>query len=198
MTFRFDSESHVYTIDGRRVPSITQMLKATGYIDDAWYSKESCDRGTAVHAATSSYDMQALTVAECDQAYRPWLVQHARAMAILNPEWIYIEVPFGHERLRFGGRPDRVGTIFGATAVCEVKSRGSNTRPSGDEELAHAVQLALQAILVAPTLRLEPRLVQRYAVYLSPDNFSVVHFHNTLDFQRANKVVEKCSHLSYE
>lgn len=56
----FDAFSHVYTVDGVRFPSVTQVLQASGLID---FSKipspmllEARDRGTAVHQANHYYN----------------------------------------------------------------------------------------------------------------------------------------------
>jgi len=56
----FDKESHAYYLDGRRVPSVTQVLTAAHLIDYTFlpeYVRDNAlDRGTKVHAATRAYD----------------------------------------------------------------------------------------------------------------------------------------------
>lgn len=46
----FDPAAHEYRDDtGLIIPSVTQVLKAAGYIDNRWYNVEARDRGSAVH-----------------------------------------------------------------------------------------------------------------------------------------------------
>lgn len=52
----FDEETHTYRLDGRVIPSVTQILKSAGVIDDSFYNEEGRVRGTAVHLATQYLD----------------------------------------------------------------------------------------------------------------------------------------------
>src|SRR3990172_8052454 len=125
MTFRFDADRHEY-IDsetGETLPHITGMLNVTGWIDDQWYTEESCDRGKAVHKLTADYDLGALTNVEtCVTRYKGWLLGHVAAMLAIRPSWHSVEEPVVHPAHRFGGRPDRVGLIYALAGVMEVKS----------------------------------------------------------------------------
>ena len=47
----FHPDGHRYYLDGHRLPSNTEIIKAAGLIDDRWFTPESRDRGTAVHQA---------------------------------------------------------------------------------------------------------------------------------------------------
>lgn len=46
----FDAATHTYTLDGRVVPSVTQVLADT-VIDTTWFTEASRLRGSAVHVA---------------------------------------------------------------------------------------------------------------------------------------------------
>ena len=185
--FRFDAESHTYHVEGRGiVPHITGLLERDGLVDDTWYTEESCERGRAVHQLSAEYDLGALDVDDVVD-YRVYLLGHIHGMKILQPTWRDIEVPLVHPRHLFGGRPDRVGKIDGAVSVYEVKT-GSPTK-------AHPVQTALQAILVAPIVRLPPESIQRYAGYVTDrGRCKIEHHKNRQDFIRARKILkEYCS-----
>ena len=52
----FDAETHTYRLDGRVLPSVTQILKGAGLIDATWYTDESRTRGSYVHAAIEMGD----------------------------------------------------------------------------------------------------------------------------------------------
>jgi hypothetical protein len=65
--FGFDPATHAYTVDGVRVPSVTQVLEAVGISD---FSSVPADRlayaqnlGTAVHQATEAFDQDDLDFA---------------------------------------------------------------------------------------------------------------------------------------
>lgn len=52
----FDAERHEYQVDGVIRPSVTQILKGAGFIQDDWYSDAARNRGSAVHAACHYLD----------------------------------------------------------------------------------------------------------------------------------------------
>lgn len=188
--FRFCEAEHAYYDDlGRRVPNITNMLQRTGWVDPTWYTQASRDRGEAVHALTAALDLDALDLDTCESPYRPWLLAYAHSRAIVRPSWSHVEVAFMHEHLRFAGRPDRVGEVYGAIGVVDLKS--------GAEHRAHQVQTALQAILVAPEVGLRPELIHRYAWYLfaaKPGRwgFRLVRHTRVQDYADAREVIRQC------
>lgn len=56
----FDAEKHIYTVDGVRVPSVTEILRFLS-VDTAasaapWMRAQAAEIGTAVHEATVLYD----------------------------------------------------------------------------------------------------------------------------------------------
>lgn len=186
--FRFDPFNHEY-IDvetGELIPHITGMLEATGLIDDRWYSEESSDRGTAVHRLTHDYDLGALDVASCVSEHRGYLLGHVAAMQVIPHAWDDVEVPRVHPQLRFGGRPDRNGVIYQAKGVLEVKS--------GGPEKSHAIQTAMQAILVAPIYGLPPEMLLRFALYLKPNGkFKLEEHKRKADFDEARRIIRRCT-----
>lgn len=51
----FDPVAHRYTLDGRELLSVTQVLDAAGFIDRQWFTDAAMVRGTAVHAAVQAF-----------------------------------------------------------------------------------------------------------------------------------------------
>lgn len=100
MNMIFDEKSHSYFVDGQRVLSVTQYLKLAGLIDSDWYTEESRQRGSAVHAAifyrnqndldeSSLHPIVAPFVAAYDKfvadtGFVPELVEHR----VYDPIWI--------------------------------------------------------------------------------------------------------------
>ena len=80
-TVTFEPEGHVYTWNGRRLPSITQILKAEGFIDTSHYDEWSRDKGSMVHLACH-YDLAGeLDEDTLDDEIRPYLAAFRKFMA---------------------------------------------------------------------------------------------------------------------
>ncbi|RZV39871.1 MAG: hypothetical protein EVJ48_02820 [Candidatus Acidulodesulfobacterium acidiphilum] len=45
----FDKENHLYYWEGRLVPSVTEILKKSGIIDDRFFKPGSAEKGTRIH-----------------------------------------------------------------------------------------------------------------------------------------------------
>lgn len=186
--FRFDAGLHEYYLEGVLVPSITQMIEMAGLVESDYYTEESRVRGTAVHDLTAAYDLKALEPEACTSKYRGWLFAHVAAMRIVRPTWSHVEEPFVHGRLRFGGRPDRLGLVYRLRSVAEIKS--------GGPEKCHQIQTALQAILAAAEsgVALPPEHWTRLALYLKKDGkFKLEQHTNRADFDEAYRVIKRCA-----
>lgn len=190
--FRFDAERHEYSDSrGRILPHITGMLKRCGWIDDTWYTDESSERGRQVHRLTADFDMGAIDLSTFVSKYRPWLLSYIGALNILRPEWDAIEAPAVHPEFRFGGRPDRVGKVFGIYTVLEVKSNNKGW----NLEKAHPIQTALQAILTGALRPLPPEAWKRYALYCRPNGRFRLEDHEKTrrkDFAEAYRIISVC------
>lgn len=187
--FRFDPIPHEY-IDlstGALLPHITGMLERAGETDDTWFTEESSQRGQMVHRLTADYDLGALHVESCDSGYRGYLLGHIKAMSILRPEVVSVEEPLVHPPPRkWGGRPDRVVRIDGIYGVLEIKT--------GDPQKGHAIQTALQAILVAGAgeLSIPAELLARWCLYLkSSGKFKLEEHRVRANFSRAHQIIER-------
>ena len=183
--FRFDADTHTYRLRDVSVPSVTQLLVLEGLVDDRFYTDEGRARGTAVHDLCKDYDLQAMPdLTGVTSPYKAYLHAYAAAMAIVRPAWDRIEIPTVHPVYRFGCRADRVGTVYGSRAVCEIKS--------GAVEASHPIQLALQAIAECDAMGLPAYAVQRFAVYVRPNGkFSVDHYTNPHDVDRAFRIIRR-------
>ena len=183
---RFDATEHAYYINHERVPSITQMLNDTGWIDDSFFSDESCERGRLVHALTVDYDLGALpdpVSLECK--YKSFVLAYVKVMRVIKPRWTHVETAMFDLADRWGGRPDRVGKVWGAWAVLEIKT--------GVQAKATPVQLALQAILAAPEFHLPPEQILRYELKVrGTGRGTLLEHRDQRDFDRARKVIHEC------
>ena len=148
-------DNHRYTIDGVRVPSVTQVIKAAGYMGNtAHYTDEARDRGTYVHKVTELHDLGTLVVAKVEEWALPYLFawRKFRADAGFVPE--EIELIVGHPTLLYAGTLDRLGDYGGCNMLVDIKT--------GSPEPWHAIQARAYA---EPISGLCPRM----GVYLSAD-----------------------------
>ncbi|GIU74786.1 MAG: hypothetical protein KatS3mg004_1873 [Bryobacteraceae bacterium] len=108
---QFDAAAHSYTIDGRQVPSVTQVLEAVGLINYShipWGTRQmALDRGRAVHEAIA-LDLEGdLDDESADEAGILGYVEAARsARAALG-----ILVPIAHEERVYHRQLDYAGTL---------------------------------------------------------------------------------------
>lgn len=191
MGLAFDAGRHEYldTETGELLPSITALLKAAGQIDDRWYTEASRIRGSAVHRLTLAHDLGHDEIVEdAVGAYHGYLLAYQRALRLLRPRWTLMETPLAHPTLRYAGTPDRVGWVGPKRrrAVVELKT--------GRPQAVHALQTALQAMLVEPGAR---RPIDRYALYLQPDGwYRIVEFTAGQDFATAATIAQQQAHQS--
>ncbi|MDN7658479.1 hypothetical protein [Burkholderia cenocepacia] len=119
----FDEAEHTYTVAGRRVPSVTQILAPL--VDYSMVPRETLERGrqlgSAVHRMTELYDLDDLDMDSLADELRPYLTAWIkfRAETGFVPETI--EKRMFHPSLRFAGTPDRSGLISGRRAVIDIK-----------------------------------------------------------------------------
>lgn len=133
MTLTYNDEDHSYQLDGRPVPSVTEivgLLTAKKYGDtNAAMMAQAQRRGTAVHELCEAIDCG---VDPEDLDIEPELVGYVNAyLAFLRdwrPEWTWIEKPV--HTLDYAGRIDRVGVIAGQTAIVDFKTTGTMDRLS--------------------------------------------------------------------
>ena len=69
----FDEGAHVYKVNDRVVPSVTQIIYAAGLVDDTWFTDEARNRGRIVHTASHYLDENDLVLDSLDEKYRPYL-----------------------------------------------------------------------------------------------------------------------------
>lgn len=192
MEFRFDAGRHEYLdiTTGEVLPHITGMLKQAGLVDDRWFTEASRERGSGVHRLTADYDLGGIEhedLPKVDSPYKAWLLAHVKWTQMVRPSWQIVEMPYVHPTFRYGGRPDRGGTLYHSLSLVEIKS-------GAREDIPHGVQLALQAMLVADEFHLTPETIRRYALYLQGNGrFVFEEFTNrTRDFGIARDVIRQC------
>src|SRR5678815_6136686 len=62
-----DKELHVYRYGDRLVPSVTEILKGAGLVDDRWFTEQGRWRGSAIHNACWYDDQNDLNEASTNE-----------------------------------------------------------------------------------------------------------------------------------
>lgn len=154
----FDGSSHTYRYNGVVVPSVTGILKSTGFIPDCqWVEDYHLEKGRYVHLACELYDLGKLDYASVDSAIEPYLQSYIRFRELSTN----ITIKAVEERVYsaswgFAGTLDREIIINGRPAILDLKS--------GVFAKWHQLQLAGYSIA-----KKWEATHQRYCLYLQKD-----------------------------
>jgi hypothetical protein len=105
----FRSEGHIYTHQGAVLPSVTQILKAEGFIDTTFFDDWSRDRGSMVHLATAYDDAGELDEDSLDPVIVPYLEAWRRFRLESGFVTEASEVSMMSSVHRFAGTIDTIG-----------------------------------------------------------------------------------------
>src|SRR4051794_27239936 len=115
----FDEALHEYRLDGRRLPSVTQVLAPL--VDFSMVRKDVLERaqalGTAVHRMTELHDNDDLDEESLSEELRPYLAGWKKFRAECQFEPVTVEHRMSHPVYRYAGTSDRTGVIKGRLAV---------------------------------------------------------------------------------
>lgn len=150
---QFDEKTHTYTVDGRVVPSVTQVLKSAGLVDDRWFNEGARDRGRIVAVAIELHSKGELgTVPDGYQGYvDAWKKFLAETGFVPSS----VEQPICHEHYGYAGTPDSIGRFRdGALTIVDVKT--------GADASHYALQTAGYGLMLCS-------IPDRCCVFLSAD-----------------------------
>lgn len=121
----FDRELHEYRIDGRLVPSVSEIVGRMydfSHVSGAVLSA-AAHRGTMVHEACELWDRGCLDESTLDERLVPYLDGWKAFCADHLVAWIpeYMETPMFHHDMLYGGTPDRVGMIGDHLTIIDIK-----------------------------------------------------------------------------
>ena len=169
INFQFTEATHEYTVDGIRVPSVTQILESAGLVDYRGIPPETlryaAERGTAVHLASVYYDQEDLDpdsldpqVAKYLAAWRKFRLEHE--FQVLESEQMHLGEL---NDLQFGMTVDRVVKIDGRLAILDLKCSSKVYDWCGVQTAGYAIGLG------NGTLDARLAVYRRLVVQLKPD-----------------------------
>jgi hypothetical protein len=152
----FDAATHTYTINGRKVPSVTQVLNdlLPGFKAGEWY----LNRGQAVHACA------ALIATGQEFDHDPAIDGQVRALrrffAEVKPVVLDCESPCWSNRYLYGGTLDLVIELNRKHTILDFKATLTESVP---------FQVSAYAIANAETMRIFPEAKQGVGVEIHED-----------------------------
>ena len=122
--FKFDPEKHIYTLDGKRLVSATQLIAEAGLSDYSKVNPELLARaknfGDAVHLMVKLFMTEKLDLNTLDPAlYGPLQALEAWYFENGEPQGGQYEVPGYHPKYLYSGTPD----MLFPDIVVDVKTR---------------------------------------------------------------------------
>jgi len=196
----FDREQHAYTLDGAPVPSVTQILQASGLIDfsgiPTYVLEAAKERGTVVHQAIHYYNERDLDVGQFCRDF-PTYAGYVQAWITFCDRRAFQPVLCEHRvasrRHQVAGTLDCLGLLDGRPVILDFAT-GRPQDVAKDLQLAAYLGLALEwqseDLALADFLR--PRsTVSRYAVALRKDGtFALEPYTAPTDYRRFLTLVE--------
>jgi hypothetical protein len=171
--FKLDQATHVYTLDGRRILGVTDILLDNDMVDPRWFTEHARSRGVSVHLACHFSDQGKLDWSTLDADLHgyvhSWIKFKDRAkFRVLQSEFSQF-----HPSLYYAGTPDRLVQLDRTQAILDIKT--------GDPEPAHRYQTAAYDALIGPT---EGSARRRISVHLKADGSeaAAIEHHDFNDF----------------
>ena len=170
----FNEERHEYLLNGKKVPSVTQVLSLANEFKGI--NKNILDKaakfGTAVHKTTELYDQNNLNIQTLDPALMPYLNGWTKFLIETNFKVIDVELRVG-SMSGYAGTIDRVGLFNNKLTALDIKTGTTVPRTT---------PLQLSAYAAAYNEMFPKYIQQRISVQLKPLRYSIKQYTNIADF----------------
>jgi hypothetical protein len=184
----FDEEAHVYTVDGRRVPSVTQLLKPLEDLSmvPPAVLEHARQRGKAVHKAVEFHETGGVKLETIDPECRPYFEAYLKFKAD-NPQFriLKVEQRVDHHALGYAGTLDLDALGDGGIpAILDIKCRAAISPVEGVQTAGYALARGEKTGFKPGRYGLQLRKDGTYRLtkYDSPDDYRVwlalVSLHN--------------------
>jgi hypothetical protein len=113
----FDADVHAYTLNGQRIPSVTQVLGDSGVADFSKMPESvrefALERGSYVHLACELHDRDDLVYDSLGPVIKPYLDAYLAFRADTGFKPCAIELAGCNQQYQYAGTLDRIGTNRG-------------------------------------------------------------------------------------
>ena len=147
MSLEFEPKNHVYKLDGKELPSVSEI---TRFISRELYKEAdqtaidiAADRGTRVHRACEEIDRTGFT--ECDTDIMQYVSAYVKFLKEHDVKWEMIEQPVYSRQHWVAGTVDRLGLVDGKMTLLDIKT---TKRISGQHKIQYSAQLTLYSEMV--------------------------------------------------
>lgn len=126
--FRFDEDTHTYTLDGEVLPSVTHIIRfLSADVDKSrpWLRDLAARRGSLIHHACALIDYGEPDVPDIvPPDLHGYLTAYMNFLRDNQAEWKYIELPAWCEYhgVKYAGTLDRYGKLNGVNALVDIKT----------------------------------------------------------------------------
>lgn len=171
MTLTFEEETHTYRKNGRKVPSVTQIIKPL-YADLRFVDKDlleyKSDLGKAVHKTIELYALDDLDESSVVSPVLEYFKQYLKfesesGFKALHPEALV------YSALGYAGQVDLIGTLHKKLVLMDLKTTAT---------ISSAVALQTMAYKKAWEEENGRVIQERYALRLAPDKYRLHKFSN--------------------
>lgn len=147
---QFDEAEHLYSVDGRIIPSVTQIISAVGLYKFDFVSSDTlavaAERGRNVHTMIEYYEQGDLDESTIDPELRGYFDSYLsmkRSIGMPRPD--KIEMRAWSEKYQYAGTLDQ---MFGGTWI--------NDHKTGLPSPVHGLQLSAYWLMLHPDMREKP------------------------------------------
>jgi hypothetical protein len=146
----FDEELHQYTVEGRIIPSVTQIISAVGLYEFDFVSDETlavaAERGRKVHQMIEYYEQDDLDETTIDPELKGYFTSYlSMKLSIGMPKPDRIEQRAWSEKYGYAGTLDQ---MFGDSWI--------NDHKTGLPSPVHGLQLSAYWLMLHPDMREKP------------------------------------------
>lgn len=183
MTLEFDEATHIYRLNGRIVPSVTQLMDSAGLISFEGIPPAVLERkkliGSAVHKACELDDLGVLDEATVGEVIAPYLAAYRRFKRETAFVPMLIEARVAEPILGYAGTLDRTGIIRGEPGQIDLKTTAALSPAVGVQTAAYERALYADPSYDGPrnlarhALQLRDDGTYRLETYKDPRDFSV-------------------------
>ena len=171
----FDEVGHVYTLDGVRVPSVTQILRPLSNFDGIpeHVLEAKRDLGQRVHYACQLDDEDDLDEDSVEEEVEPYLAAWRLFLRESGAKVLLNEHQVAETTYRFAGTLDNVLELQSAKWVVDKKTCFTVPPMAGPQTAAYLRALGDPAVTHRAAVRLRPDGTYRFDPFSGADDWSV-------------------------
>jgi len=187
MDIQFNEEKHEYTLNGKKVPSVTQILEEGGLIDFSGVPPEILESarqlGTNVHKTLELWDGDDLALEGLDPVLMKYLARWRDWKTLTGFSCLCVEKILVSEEDHYAGTADRIGVYGDDLCILDIKTSTLTKTKKGDYDSLSkkkiktlGVQLAGYCNAYNEGKKAKDIITKRVGVFLTEDSYEEIVF----------------------